>query len=59
MVPFLVQCALAERISDYLAQCSIRFCFQRPSNPLNGDVDELFAEWVHPGKRQGCDRYGI
>lgn len=35
-----------ERISDYLAQCSVRYCFQRPFNPLNSDLDDLFGAWV-------------
>lgn len=39
---------LAERISDYLSQCSVRYCFQRPFNPLNKDLDLLFAPWILP-----------
>jgi hypothetical protein len=41
-----LQLALAERLSDYLSQCSIRYCFQRPFNPLNKDLDLLFAPWI-------------
>lgn len=37
---------MVERISDFLSQCSIRYCFQRPFNPLNRDLDDLFAAWV-------------
>lgn len=55
-----IQCGLAERVCQYLSHCSVRYCFQKPFNPLSADLDELFKSWVRPDRGQGqLIRYAV